>query len=179
MDFVEANEAVLIFQSFPLIFKHMFFFHNKSETFLRRMAAAKLLGLFWGFLCGFVFAPSYVGSFLSAQLQWGILLWGATFGAMIGLVGLVTVCPLLGKSCPISQSKTWRPIWRGGIFGAWLEFVLTLMAYKPITEMMQSLETVWFAQYNVLLLAAVEGFIVGAIIDFFATRYGGEGKQIL
>ena len=141
------------------------------------MFVAKTLGLLLG-IVGYIIAPFYLGEHLSPYLQWGLLLWGLTFGSIIGLMGLVTECPFW-KHCPIYRWSTWRPILRGGLTGAWLEFVLAVLLYDSLVEIALYLNWGSFIETNFLLLAALEGFVLGAIIDFFATKIGGDGKKIL
>ncbi len=157
----------------------MFLFHKKTKTLLRRMTNAKGLGLLIGLLGGFLFLPYYMGPYLTLSLQWGIVLWYLTFGVIIGLGGLLTACPLMGKNCPLSKTKKWRPFWRGGFLGAWLNFVLAVIMYDTFTIIMTYFSVFPFANINILLLAAIEGFIVGAFIDLIATKFGGEGREIL
>jgi hypothetical protein len=141
------------------------------------MFVAKTFGLVLG-IAGYLLAPVYLGAYVSPYLQWGILLWGLTFGTVIGLMGLITECPFW-KHCPIYQWSAWRPIWRGGFVGAWLEFVVAVLLYESLAEMAMYLGWGPFVEGNILLLAALEGFVWGAIIDFTATKIGGDGKKIL
>jgi len=142
------------------------------------MTNAKGFGLLIGLLSGFLFLPYYMGPYLTLSLQWGVVLWYLTFGAIIGLSGLLTICPLMGKKCPL-HSKKWRPFWRGGFIGAWLNFVLAVIMYDTLSIIMTYFAILPFANINLLFLAAIEGFIVGAFIDLLATKFGGEGKEIL
>jgi hypothetical protein len=67
------------------------------------------------------------------------------------------------------------PWWFSSVLiGAWMNFVLTLFIYDRLAEMMLDLlgkdgmfqSPFWFV---------AEGAIVGLIIGYFATRFGGEG----
>ena len=152
-------------------------FHKKTHTITRRMFVAKTFGLLIG-IAGYLLAPVYFGAYVSPYLQWGMLLWGLTFGTVIGLMGLITECPFW-KHCPIYQWPAWRPILRGGFVGAWLEFVIAILLYESLAEMAMYLGWGSFVEGHILLLAAIEGFLLGAIIDFTATKIGGDGKKIL
>ncbi len=69
------------------------------------------------------------------------------------------------------------PRWfRSTCIGAWMDFVLTFFAYDDIRSAM--LHT--FGADGVLssrFWTVLEGAIVGIIIGYFATRFGGEGKE--
>jgi len=67
------------------------------------------------------------------------------------------------------------PWWfRSTFVGAWMNFVLTLFIYDRLSVMMVDLvgqdsllqSPFWFV---------AEGAIVGFVIGYFATRFGGEG----
>jgi hypothetical protein len=101
-------------------------------------------------------------------IRFGILLWYTTFGAIIGVFGVFTWHPVL---------KLPMPWWiRDPVLGAWLNFVLTFFAYDTMQAMMMSLfgpggmlaSPFWFA---------AEGAVVGLLIGYFATRFGGEGAE--
>ena len=69
------------------------------------------------------------------------------------------------------------PWWfRAPLIGAWLNFVLTFFAYDTMQAMMSNI----FGEGGVLASPfwfAAEGAIIGLIIGYFATRFGGEGKE--
>ncbi len=71
------------------------------------------------------------------------------------------------------------PWWfRAPLLGAWMNFVLTFFAYDVMKAMMMSL----FGAEGVLTSPfwfAAEGTLVGLFIGYFATRFGGEGKETL
>lgn len=157
----------------------MSFFHRRTESLFRRMSVAKSLGLLLGLLAGFVYAPLYLGVGLTLPLQWGFLLWGLMFGSVIGIAGVITGCPVW-KNCPLYASNSWRPILRGGVIGAFLEVVLALLLYNMFQDMLSvSFAGTFIATWNPVFAGAIEGFILGAFIDWVATRAGGEGKKIL
>ncbi|MBT5219555.1 MAG: hypothetical protein HOI35_04825 [Woeseia sp.] len=98
------------------------------------------------------------------------MLWYTTFGAIIGVFGVFTWHPIL---------KLPMPWWiRAPILGAWMNFVLTLLAYETLSRFMLTAfgpngliaSPYWFA---------LEGAIVGLAIGYFATRFGGEGNRLL
>ena len=74
----------------------------------------------------------------------------------------------------------WRSHWRVRCFrstlvGSWLNFVLTFFAYSDMQNIMEHS----FGPDGVLsspFWFVLEGGIVGIIIGYFATRFGGEGK---
>jgi len=155
----------------------MFFFRDKKTSFLRRMGMAKSLGLAVG-VFAFFMMPELFGAEIPTHLQWGVLLWYITFGAFIGLGGVMTEHPLW-KSCFIFTSDKWRPFLRGGFFGAWLNFVLSVLMYETLTDLMLYMEYNPFGDTNIMALLALEGLIFGSLIDVLSTKFGGEGKKLL
>jgi len=101
-------------------------------------------------------------------IRWGILLWYTTLGAIIGVFGVFIWHPVL---------KLPMPWWiRAPMLGAWMNFVLTFFVYDTMKAMMTSL----FGADGILTSPfwfAAEGAIVGLVIGYFATRFGGEGKE--
>ena len=101
-------------------------------------------------------------------IRWGILLWYTTLGAIIGVFGVLTWHPVLRLPMP------WW--FRAPLVGGWMNFVLTFFAYDTMSVMMESIfgaggllsSPFWFT---------AEGAVVGLVIGYFATRFGGEGKD--
>jgi hypothetical protein len=137
-----------------------------NPSLITRIAIGKGIGFLIGF-AGFVILP-YVMPQADWLLRWGILLWYMTLGAIIGMFGVFARHPML---------KLPFPWWvRAPLLGAWMNFVLTLCAYDTRQAVMVSA----FGPDGVLASPfwfAAEGAIVGLIIGFFATRYGGEGPE--
>ena len=119
------------------------------------MISAEIFGLVLGLIVFFT-TPLLMDNF-SLFFRWGMLLWYLTFGTIIGLAGLVKPFKIL-------------PLLRGGITGAWLNFVVAMLMYEQLTEMMTTVQNFSFQNVNVLLLVAVEGFVLGAIIDMVVTK---------
>ncbi len=139
-------------------------FANPSLT--TRVSIGKGIGFIVGLL-GFVFLPYFIAE-PSWMLRWGILFWYVTFGAIVGVFGIYTEHPVLRLPMP------WW--FRAPFIGAWLNFVLTLFAYETLEKILIEVfgtggimsSPFWFV---------LEGAIVGLIIGYFATRFGGEGKE--
>ena len=87
-------------------------------------------------------------------------------GAVIGMFGVITWHPILQLPMP------WW--FRSTLIGAWMNFVLTLFIYDALTVMLVDL----FGEsspYQSPFWFVAEGAIVGLLIGYFATRFGGEG----
>lgn len=137
-----------------------------KPSLVTRIAIGKGIGFVIGLL-GFILLPFFVPE-AGWLIRWGILLWYTTLGAIIGVFGVFTWHPIL---------KLPMPWWfRAPLLGAWMNFVLTFFAYDAMAAMMVSMfgaegfmqSPFWFT---------AEGAIVGLIIGYFATRFGGEGKE--
>ena len=137
-----------------------------NPSLITRIAVGKGIGLLIG-IVGFILTPYFVpeGSWL---LRWGILLWYGTFGAIIGVMGVMNWHPVL---------KMPMPWWlRDPVIGAWLNFTLTFFVY----DMMQDAMTTTFGADGWLsspFWFTAEGAMVGLLIGYFATRFGGEGPE--
>lgn len=140
----------------------------KKDSLMTRIAIGKLIGLIVGII-GFVMLPHYVAD-VSLAFRFGILFWYATLGAIIGVFGVFTWHPILKVLLPWYIRSTF--------IGGWMNFVLTLVAYDELAIIMQSIfgndgiisSPFWFI---------LEGVIIGGIIGFFATKFGGEGAEIV
>jgi len=139
-------------------------FNNPS--LITRIGIGKLVGFLFG-LAAFIFLPCFLPD-ASDLLRWGLLLWYTTLGAIIGVFGVLTYHPIL---------KLPFPWWvRAPFLGAWMNFVLVFFAYDAMQLMLISL----FGEDGILsspFWFTAEGAIIGFIIGFFATRFGGEGKE--
>ena len=136
----------------------------KNPSLITRVAIGKTIGLVVG-LCGFI-SVAFLVPDAGWQLRWGVLLWYTTMGAVIGMFGVFTWHPILHLPMP------W---WvRAPVVGAWLNFVLTFFAYDDMKMVLEQgfsgvvVSPFWFV---------LEGAVVGGIIGYFATRFGGEGKE--
>jgi hypothetical protein len=137
-----------------------------NPSLITRIAIGKGIGFLVG-LVGFVFLPFFVPE-AGWLIRWGILLWYTTLGAIIGLFGVFTWHPIL--KLPLAW---W---FRAPFLGAWMNFVLTFFAYDTMQAMMLSLFGTEGALASPFWFTA-EGAMVGLIIGYFATRFGGEGKE--
>ncbi len=137
-----------------------------NPSLMTRIAIGKGIGCIVGLL-GFVSLPFFLPD-ASWLFRWGILLWYTTVGAVIGVFGVFTWHPIL---------KIPMPWWfRSTVIGAWMNFVLTFFAYSDMKAIMVNS----FGPNGVLsslFWFVLEGAIVGIIIGFFATLFGGEGKE--
>lgn len=140
----------------------------ENPSIVTRIAIGKFTGFIFG-LIGFIFMPFFLPD-AGWLVRWGILLWYTTLGAFIGLGGIFTWHPIL---------KIPFPWWvRAPLLGAWMNFVLTFFAYDIMKSMMINMfgengfihSPFWFV---------AEGALIGLIIDYLATRFGGEGKEIV
>ena len=135
-----------------------------KPSLMTRVGVGKSLGAAFG-LVGFFMLPQYIEG-VGMLPRLGILFWYVTFGAFLGMVGVFDYHPILRMRMP------W---WiRGVCIGAWLNLVLTFFAY----DLMQEFLTAVFSADGIILSPfwfVLEGAVVGLLIEFFATRWGGEG----
>ena len=140
----------------------------ESPSLVLRIAIGKVIGLVIG-LIGFIILPLIMPE-ADPYLRWGVLLWYITFGAIIGVFGVFTYHPVL---------KLPMPWWvRAPLMGAWLNFVLSLIAYDKLLLVMQAV----FGEGGFIaspFWLAAEGTFFGFLIGYFATKFGGEGQALL
>lgn len=140
----------------------------ETNSLMTRIAIGKVIGLLIG-LTAFMFIPYFLPE-AGATLKWGVFLWYITFGAIIGVFGVYTKVPMI--NCVI-------PWWiRGAYIGAWLNFTISLIAYDALAQLMLSV----FGENGLLVSpfwVVLEGAVFGFVIDYFATRVGGEGAGII
>jgi len=140
----------------------------KNPSLITRIAIGKLIGLIVG-LIGFISLPWFWPE-AGWMIRWGVLLWYTTVGAIIGVYGVFTWHPILHLPMP------WW--FRAPLIGAWMNFVLTFFAYEAIETMLVStfgVDGLFASPFWIVL----EGAVVGLLIGYFATRFGGEGKETL
>ncbi len=138
----------------------------EKPSLIARIAIGKGVGFAVG-LAGFILLPVFAPE-ADWLIRWGILLWYTTLGAIIGVFGVFTWHPIL---------KLPMPWWfRAPLVGAWMNFVLTFFAYDTMKEIMVAM----FGPEGVLASPfwfTLEGAVVGLLIGYLATRFGGEGAD--
>ena len=137
-----------------------------KPSLMTRIVVGKTIGFMIG-LIGMLSLPAIYPE-ADWLLRWGILFWYTTFGAIIGVFGVFTYHPIL---------KLPFPWWlRSTFLGAWLNFVLVFFAYDDMQAMMHAM----FGQDGIMTSPfwfTLEGAVIGLLIGYFATRFGGEGKE--
>jgi hypothetical protein len=137
-----------------------------NPSLITRVAIGKGVGFVVG-LVGLITLPFFMPD-ASWLLRWGVLFWYTTVGAVIGVFGVFTWHPIM---------KLPMPWWfRSTVVGAWMNFVLTFFVYDDIKNAMVHT----FGSDGALsspFWMVLEGAVVGIIIGYFATRFGGEGKE--
>jgi hypothetical protein len=137
-----------------------------KPSLMTRIAIGKGIGFIVG-LVGMLMLPSMMPE-IGTMARWGFLFWYTTFGAIVGVFGVLTWNPVL---------RLRMPWWFLSPFvGAWLNFVLTLFIYDMLGSAMRSFfgpdgalsSPFWFV---------AEGALIGLVIGYFATRFGGEGPE--
>lgn len=137
---------------------------DANSYIIKRVGIAKIIGATIG-LVGFFMIP-LMWPAEGLWLRIGILLWYATFGAVIGVMGIFDRHPEL--NCRL-------PFWiRGPLTGAWLNLVLAFMMHDKLVVLIPQLEGI-LAGFQSPFWIVPEGALVGLIIDAVATKIAGEG----
>ena len=140
----------------------------QPKSLMTRIVIGKTIGFVIG-LIGFTMLPLVVPD-PGWMLRLGVLFWYITVGAIIGVFGVVTWHPIL---------KIPFPWWfRAPVLGGWMNFVLALFAYDKMQLVIDSMfGTDGFIRSPFWVIA--EGMLVGLLIGYFATKFGGEGAAIV
>nr|MDD3720475.1 hypothetical protein [Candidatus Gracilibacteria bacterium] len=136
-----------------------------KSKLIKRVALGKAIGLVFGGIAFFVIP--YIFNNSDLFLRFGVWLWYITLGAFVGIFGVMNNHPFF---------KMDFPFWvRGIALGGWMNFILALFIYNNLVTLMQN--TV-FEGYSPFCLI-FEGMLFGLIVDYFATKYFGEGKELV
>ncbi|MEM7170883.1 MAG: hypothetical protein AAF530_11985 [Pseudomonadota bacterium] len=137
-----------------------------KPSLVTRIAVGKGVGFVVG-LIGFFTLPLFWPE-ADWLLRLGLLLWYTTVGAIIGVFGVFTYHPVLRLPLP------WW--FRAPMIGAWMNFVLAFFAYDQMQALLVNIfgpdglvtSPFWFT---------IEGALVGLLIGYLCTRFGGEGRE--
>jgi len=137
-----------------------------KPSLMTRIAIGKLIGFLFGGIAFFMMP--YLVPEVTMMLRVAVLLWYATLGAIIGVFGVFSYHPILHLPMP------WW--FRSVIVGGWMNFVLMLFIYNSVQPMLDAIFGAGsaFATPYILIL---EGALIGLVIGYFATRFGGEGTE--
>jgi hypothetical protein len=147
-----------------------------NNLFRKRLLISIGLGLFFGLLDFYGFATHYLESGFYMQFtawNWGNpMMWTIIFnrfiiGMLVAVCGFVTIHPFFGFKIPA--------LLRGAGTGA---IVSLLMAITILTDAQNNLISANDAVQS-FWVVIICGAIIGAIIDFVATKFAGEGKNLL
>jgi hypothetical protein len=137
-----------------------------KPSLMTRIVVGKTAGFAIG-LVGLLLLPSLAPG-IGWGLRLGFLFWYTTLGAIVAVFGVFTWHPVLRVPLP------WWLI--GPALGAWMNFVVTLLAFPTLRSLLVTMfgangplgSPYWFI---------AEGAVVGLVIGFLTTRYGGEGPE--
>jgi hypothetical protein len=140
----------------------------ERNSLFTRIVIGKGIGFVIG-LIGFIMLP-YLMPEPYTLVRWGLLCWYTTVGAVIGVFGVITWHPVL---------KLPMPWWfRAPLIGGWMNFVLAFFAYNDLQRMIiNTLGENGIISSPFWIVA--EGVLAGLLIGYVATRFGGEGKEIV
>ena len=141
-----------------------------KPSLMLRIAIGKGVGFVIG-LVGLIFLPYDVPE-AGWMLRFAVLFWYTTVGAVIGVFGVFTWHPILHLPMP------WW--FRAPMIGAWMNFVLTLFIYDQFAAWMPEISTITFGSATLITSPfwfVLEGALIGLLIGYLATRFGGEGKE--
>lgn len=139
----------------------------ERPSLILRVGLGKLVGFVIG-LAGVATLSTFAMD-VGWMLMIGIVFWYSSLGAIIGVFGVFDQHPMLEIRFP------W---WvRAPLLGGWFNLVLTLLAYDQFSLLLKSITRLhpqlpaspfWFV---------LEGAVVGFIMGWVCTWFGGEGPE--
>jgi hypothetical protein len=131
----------------------------------KRFLIAGILGIAFGLLCSYLANsnapdPNFWGSALMYQIVFNRLL----IGLVIAMAGAFTFCPICGMNC-----KAWL---RGLFWGAIVSLDIAIGVYLGTGMDAETMR-------NIFWMTIGAGAVYGLIIDLVATKFAGEGKELL
>jgi hypothetical protein len=134
----------------------------KKLSSRRRFLVALPLGLAFGVLCALLASRNDPAIFdLRSPMFWTIVWNRFLIGIVVAFAGAYRRHPFFGFRCP--------PVLRGAILGT---IVSPALAFGIlITPSPDAVKYFW--------LTILVGAIYGVVIDLVATKFGGEGKNLL
>lgn len=136
----------------------------KSKLIQRIVIWKAIWLIFWG--VAFFLIPLF---FKDADLflRFWVWLWYITLWALIWMFWIITSYPFL--KFKISFWFRWALLW------AWMNFMLTLFIFNNLTSLIQTSVFQWASAFSLI----IEWIIFWLVVDYFATKYAWEWKNIL
>jgi len=134
------------------------------STLAKRLIIAKWIGfIFW--LIGFFLLPIFGETDL--MFRFAILFWYTTMWLILWIMWFMDKHPIF--NIRITYWCRWMLIW------AWMNFVLALFMYNNLITLMKWTTFEWYSPFCIV----IEWLIIWLIIEYFATKYAWEGKNLL
>ena len=137
----------------------------KMTPLMKRIALGKTMGFFMG-LTPWIFLIYLTD--IDTRVILGLLLWMSITGVLIGAMWIMHKHPVLGF-------KMWWLL-RGSLIGAMMFGTVSLLSYDSLSQIVNILS---FGYLESAYWIIIDGAILGATIDYFATKYYWQGKKLL
>ena len=131
-------------------------------SMVARVATGKTIGFFYGLLIAYLVHGMLPDA--SLALLVGLVLWYTIIGALVGLCGVF-------RFYVFFTLKWW---FRGPWVAMWMTLTLALLSIDFMPEILAELE---LTTNLYIVQAIIEGIVLGLVMDFLATKFGGEGKE--
>lgn len=133
---------------------------NKTQ---KRFTIAVPLWIVFGFLCAYWASQNMWPNFWGSAMMWFIVTSRFVTGFVIGCVWVYTTHPILWFKLNAIKRGAW--IW-----------AITSLPMATSSQMWNGITT---PSWGVFFGIIIAGMIIGMIIDFCATKWGGQGKDLL
>lgn len=138
----------------------------QKPSLLLRTATGKSVGFIVGLIVFFI-VPMITPE-ISLLFRWGLVFYLTLMGGFIGILGVMTYHPVLHMPLP------W---WvRGPMVGGFMMLILWMLAQTELDAMAIAM----FGENSIFssgVWSIIDGLVLGALMSFLATRFGGEGKE--
>ena len=136
-----------------------------SLPIVKRKTIALLFGILFGVLCAWLASKTNPAAFdIKEPLFWAIVYNRVLLAIFVVIFGAFTVHPIFKFRL--------HPIWRGAMAGAIVSLAMSINTLmSPDIAELEITKIFWGT--------IIAGSIFGAIIDGLATKFGGEGKELI
>lgn len=138
-----------------------------NKRIMQRAKWSKIIGFAVGLLV-FMCLP-LVWPDVSMYMRVGLLFWLTAIGGVVGVSGL------FASFKPVCECKM-SSIFRGAMLGGSFILMFVLVSYDILVDLIatatvfQGISPFWII---------IDGIVLGAFLDFFATKKFGDGEKLL
>lgn len=136
-----------------------------KSKLIKRIALWKAIWLIFWWIAFFVIP--YIFNNADLFLRLWIWLWYITLWALVWMFWVMNEHPFFRFKFPFWIR--WTVLWW------WMNFILVLFIYNNLVTLMQNTVFEWYSPFCLIF----EWIIFWLVVDYFATKYFWEGKELV